>query len=94
MALVDTQKAAVKFAEFDVPLIGYIVNRVLPPELAEQDIPEYLENRIAMQREYLGKIDTLFGDEVLARVPEFERDITGLDMIARMAETMFGGEEA
>jgi arsenite-transporting ATPase len=94
MALVDTQKAGVRFAEFDVPLIGYIVNRVLPPELAEQDIPEYLENRIAMQREYLAKIDTLFGDEVLARVPEFERDITGLDMIARMAEAMFGGEDA
>jgi arsenite-transporting ATPase len=93
MALVDTQKAATKFAEFDVPLIGYIVNRVLPAELADEDIPPYLENRIDMQREYLAKIDMLFGDEVLARVPEFERDITGLDMIARMAETMFGGEQ-
>ncbi len=92
MALVDTQKAATKFAEFDVPLIGYLVNRVLPPELADQDIPPYLENRLEMQREYLAKIDKIFGAEVLARVPEFERDITGLDMIARMAETMFGGE--
>ena len=94
MALVDTQKAAVKFAEFDVPLIGYIVNRVLPEELSEQDIPEYLENRISQQKAYLGKIETLFGGQVLASVPEFERDITGLDMIARMAEAMFGGEEA
>ncbi|MGD9029985.1 MAG: TRC40/GET3/ArsA family transport-energizing ATPase [Anaerolineae bacterium] len=93
MALVDTQNAAVRFAEFNVPLIGYIVNRVLPPELEEQDIPEYLENRIAMQKEYLRKIDTLFGDAVLASVPEFERDITGLEMIARMAETMFGGDD-
>jgi arsenite-transporting ATPase len=92
MALVDTQTAAVKFAEFDVPLIGYIVNRVLPEELSEQDIPEYLENRISQQKEYLGKIETLFGEQVLASVPEFERDITGLDMIARMAEAMFGGE--
>jgi len=94
MALVDTQKAAVRFAEFDVPLIGYIVNRVLPEELSEQDIPEYLENRISQQKEYLGKIETLFGEQVLASVPEFERDITGLDMIARMADAMFGGEEA
>ncbi|MGD2147497.1 MAG: ArsA-related P-loop ATPase, partial [Anaerolineae bacterium] len=73
-------------------LIGYIVNRVLPEELSEQDIPEYLENRISQQKEYLGKIETLFGEQVLASVPEFERDITGLDMIARMAEAMFGGE--
>lgn len=63
-----------------------------PPGLADEDIPPYLENRIQMQREYLAKIDKIFGDEVLTRVPEFERDITGLDMIARMAETMFGGE--
>jgi anion-transporting ArsA/GET3 family ATPase len=46
-----------------------------------------------MQKEYLRKIDTLFGDAVLASVPEFERDITGLEMIARMAETMFGGDD-
>ncbi len=93
MALVDTQKAATKFAKFDVPLIGYIVNRVLPAELADEDIPPYLENRIEMQREYLAKIDTIFGDQVLTRVPELERDITGLDMIARIAEKLFGGEE-
>jgi hypothetical protein len=27
---------------------------------------------------------------VLAYIPEFERDITGLPMIERMAEVMFG----
>jgi arsenite-transporting ATPase len=91
MALVDTQKASKLFAKFQVPLCGYIVNRVLPAELEEQDIPEYLQNRIEMQKEYLTKIDGLFGDEVLATIPEFERDIAGLDMIARMAEAMFGG---
>ena len=29
---------------------------------------------------------------VLARIPEFERDITGLPMIERMADVMFGGK--
>ncbi len=91
MALVDTQKAAKLFAKFQVPLCGYVVNRVIPPELEEQEIPEYLYNRIQMQKKYLAQIEQLFGDEVLATIPEFERDITGLDMIARMAETMFGG---
>jgi arsenite-transporting ATPase len=91
MALVDTQKAAGLFAKFQVPLCGYIVNRVLPAELEDQEIPEYLQNRIAMQKEYLAKIERLFGDEVLTAIPEFERDITGLEMIGRMAEAMFGG---
>lgn len=44
-----------------------------------------------MQKGYLDKIDNLFAGEVLARVPEFERDITGLPMIERVADAMFGG---
>ena len=89
--ILDTQKAAGLFAKYNVPLSGYIVNRVIPPELADQNIPEYLRNRLEMQKGYLEKIDKVFGREVLARVPEFERDITGLPMIERVAEVMLGG---
>ena len=90
MILIDTQKAAQLFAKFNVPLSGYVVNRVIPDSLASQDIPEYLRNRLQMQKGHLKKIDELFGNEVLARIPEFERDITGLPMIERMAEALFG----
>ena len=92
MIILDTKKAAGLFAKFDVPLAGYIVNRVIPPELAGQDIPAYLRNRMEMQTKYLSEIDQVFSGEVLARIPEFERDITGLPMIERMAEVMFGGK--
>jgi arsenite-transporting ATPase len=92
MIILDTKKAAGLFAKFDVPLAGYIVNRVIPPELAGQDIPPYLRNRMEMQTTYLKEIDQVFSGEVLARIPEFERDITGLPMIERMAEVMFGGK--
>jgi arsenite/tail-anchored protein-transporting ATPase len=90
MILIDTQKAAQLFAKFNVPLSGYVVNRVIPESLASQDIPEYLKNRLAMQKGHLKRIDELFGNEVLARIPEFERDITGLPMIEKMAEALFG----
>jgi len=90
MILIDTQKAAQLFAKFNVPLSGYVVNRVIPESLASQDIPAYLRNRLQMQKGYLTKINELFGNEVLAQVPEFERDITGLPMIQKMAEAMFG----
>jgi arsenite-transporting ATPase len=89
MIILDTRKAAELFAKFQVPLSGYIVNRVIPTELASQEIPEYLRNRLEMQRGYLGKIDEVFGKDVLTRVPEFERDITGLPMIERMATALF-----
>ncbi len=89
MIILDTQRAAKLFANYDVPLAGYVVNRIIPPELAQQQIPDYLRNRISMQKQYMTQIDNMFGDEVLATVPEFERDITGLPMIERVANALF-----
>jgi arsenite-transporting ATPase len=90
MVIKDTMKAADLFSKFDVPLSGYIMNRVLPDTLKSQNIPEYLKNRLAMQDHYLKVIDTTFGKQILASVPEMERDVTGLPMIEKMAKAMFG----
>ena len=90
MILVDTRNAAELFAKFDVPIGGYVVNRVIPEELSSQDIPVYLRNRIEMQRGQLKRIDELFGTSVLGRVPELERDVTGLPMIERVASLLYG----
>ncbi|MDD5009504.1 MAG: TRC40/GET3/ArsA family transport-energizing ATPase [Syntrophorhabdaceae bacterium] len=89
MIINDTLKAAELFAKFDVPLSGYIINRVLPPELKTQKIPEYLKNRLIMQDKYLKVIDEVFKDQILASVPEMERDVTGLGMIEKLADKMF-----
>jgi arsenite-transporting ATPase len=89
MVINDTVKAAGLFSNFDVPLSGYIVNRVLPAELKKMEIPEYLRNRFSMQEHYLKVIDDRFKGEILAFVPEMERDVTGLQMIAKVAESMF-----
>ncbi|MGD9048400.1 MAG: TRC40/GET3/ArsA family transport-energizing ATPase [Anaerolineae bacterium] len=91
MAILDTKKAAGLFAKYDVPLSGYIVNRVIPESLAQQSIPDYLRHRLKMQEGHLSTIRRELGDEVLAYIPELERDITGLPMIEKMANEMFGG---
>lgn len=90
MILIDTQKAAGLFAKFDVPISGYVVNRVVPRELLGQEIPPYLRNRIEMQDKYLKQIDQMFGKQVASSVPELERDVTGLAMIEKLAGIMFG----
>jgi arsenite/tail-anchored protein-transporting ATPase len=90
MILIDTSKAAELFAKFDVPIMGYVVNRVVPRELLKENIPSYLKNRIQMQDKYLEQIQTMFGEQVAAHVPELERDVTGLEMIQRLAEIMYG----
>ena len=91
MILIDTRKAAELFAKFDVPISGYVVNRVVPRELLQENIPPYLKNRIEMQDKYLAQIDEIFGAQVASRVPELERDVTGLDMIRKLSEIMYGG---
>ncbi len=90
MIIIDTKNAAELFAKFDVPIAGYVVNRVLPPELRHQEVPAYLKNRLAMQKQYMDKIDATLGNQVLAQVPEMERDVTGLAMIEKLANIMYG----
>jgi arsenite/tail-anchored protein-transporting ATPase len=90
MILLDTKKAAGLFAKFDVPIGGYIVNRVIPEELADQQIPAYLRNRISMQKGEMDQIRQAFGQGVVGYVPELERDVTGLPMIERVAHLLYG----
>jgi arsenite-transporting ATPase len=91
MIILDTRKAAELFAQFDVPIGGYVVNRVIPEDLGD-GVPAYLKNRIQMQQRYLGDIHRTFGDQILGHVPEMERDVTGLEMIERLAGIMYGEE--
>jgi arsenite-transporting ATPase len=90
MILVDTKKAAGLFEAFNVPIAGYIVNRVIPQDLLGEEVPPYLVNRIEMQRKYLDRIRSDFGDQILAEVPELERDVTGMEMIEKVAARMYG----
>jgi arsenite-transporting ATPase len=90
MILVDTKKAAELFARFDVPIGGYVVNRVIREELLAGGAPGFLRNRFDMQQGQLAEIKKTFGRDVLAYVPELERDVTGLPMIERVARLLYG----
>ena len=91
MIIFDTKKAAELFAKFDVPIAGYVVNRILPESLLqEKNVPPYLRNRMQMQQGYLAKIEEQLGRQVVAQVPEMERDVTGLEMIKKLSEIMYG----
>ena len=89
MTIVDTEKAAQLFSKYDVPLAGYLVNRVISRDLLKENIPLYLKNRIEMQANALDMIDKKLGSLVLSRVPEFDSEIKGLNTIKDLAEVMF-----
>ncbi len=90
MIIQDTLKAADLFATFKVPISGYVVNRVLPESLKQESIPAYLQHRLDMQGKYLAEIQQTFGSQVVAYIPELERDVTGLSMIAQVAGLLCG----
>ena len=89
LTVADTEKAAQLFSKYNVPLAGYVVNRVINRDLLKENIPAYLKNRIEMQAGVLEMIDNKFGATVLSRVPEFVSEIKGLDSIRDLAEVMF-----
>jgi arsenite-transporting ATPase len=92
MAVVDTVKAADLLARYRVPLSGFIVTRLIPMELLKENIPEYLRNRIEMQKGCLDKIRKQVGKKVFPLVSEFDNETKGLKTIEGMATVMFGGE--
>ena len=92
--MINTRKTAELIARFDLPIGDYVVNRVLPDSLGREAVPAYLRNRMEMQKGQLAEIRQTLGRDVLAYVPELERDVTGLPMIERVAQLMYGDGRA
>lgn len=78
------------FNEFGIPVGGVIVNGVIQTAQVREDSSEFVKNRVAMQRGYLDQINELFPD-VRGRVPLFEKEVRGVEMLERVAAEAFGG---
>jgi len=74
---------------FDIPTGGVIVNEVLPKEEFDlKNATSYIVNKIREQDHYLEMIDKKFPGMVRGYVPLYEMEVTGLSMIARVAEAL------
>jgi arsenite-transporting ATPase len=78
------------FKEFGIPVGGVLVNGVIDTAQVTEDSSDFVKNRLAMQRGYLEQIDQLFPD-VRARIPLFEKEVRGIEMLDRVATTVFEG---
>ena len=67
-----------------IPYVGHGL------QLAGQQLPPYLQNRLQVQDRYLDEIKKTFGSRLVGSVPELERDVTGLPMIERVAHLLYG----
>jgi arsenite-transporting ATPase len=75
------------FEEFGIPVGGVVVNGAL--QAAGPEAPEFVRNRLQMQREYMNEIWQKFDGLVRAVVPQFDSDIRGVAMLRRSAEALF-----
>jgi arsenite-transporting ATPase len=76
------------FREFGIPVGGVLVNLLIDKETVEDNAPEFVRNRVAMQDAYMEEIWRSFPD-VRAIVPLFEKEVRGVEMLERTASHMF-----
>jgi arsenite-transporting ATPase len=77
------------FTDFGIPVGGVVVNGVINPEVGEAQ-PEFVKNRIEMQKGYLAQIGEQFPGEVRAVLPLYDSDIRGVSMLDRAGAAIFG----
>jgi len=76
------------FREFGIPVGGVLVNLLIDKETVDDNAPEFVRNRVAMQDAYMEEIWRSFPD-VRAIVPLFEKEVRGVEMLERTANHMF-----
>jgi arsenite/tail-anchored protein-transporting ATPase len=72
------------FTDFGIPVGGVIVNQVIEVDDPER-VPEFVRNRMEMQREYMQVIREEFGDQVRAVVPLYDDEVRGVPALERAA---------
>jgi arsenite-transporting ATPase len=76
------------FEEFGIPVGGVVVNMRIDPADVGENPPQFVRNRLEMQREYMEEIWDRF-DNVRAIVPLFETQVQGVGMLAQAADHLF-----
>jgi arsenite/tail-anchored protein-transporting ATPase len=77
------------FTDFGIPVGGVIVNQVIEPGDLDS-VPEFVRNRVAMQREHLEAIGEEFPGMVRAVLPLHDDEIRGPSMLLSTATELFG----
>jgi arsenite-transporting ATPase len=75
------------FTEFGIPVGGVVVNQVI--EAGDGQLPDFVRNRVEMQKGYLGEIRETFGDQVRAILPLYDDELQGVDDLRMASRDLF-----
>jgi arsenite-transporting ATPase len=76
------------FTDFGIPVGGVVVNQLIDKEEVDT-APDFVRNRVAMQDEYMGEIETEFDGMVRAVLPLYDSEIRGVESLRRAGEALF-----
>src|SRR5512133_527637 len=77
------------FHDFGIPVGGVIVNMLIDRMQVNENSPDFVKNRVAMQDRYMDEIWEKFEGMVRAKLPLYETDVRGVEPLSRMAEQLF-----
>ena len=77
------------FHEFGIPVGGVVVNMVIDQAQVNENSPEFVRNRVAMQDRYMVDIWEKFDGMVRATLPLYETEVRGVSTLTRMADALF-----
>jgi arsenite-transporting ATPase len=77
------------FRDFGIPVGGVVVNMVIDQSQVNENSPEFVRNRVAMQDRYMVDVWEKFDGMVRAILPLYETEVRGVPTLTRMANAMF-----
>jgi arsenite-transporting ATPase len=77
------------FHDFGIPVGGVVVNMLIDKQQVNDQSPEFVRNRVAMQDRYMDEIWQKFEGMVRARLPLYETEVRGVPSLSRMADNLF-----
>lgn len=86
----ESRKAVEALRQYGVPILGLVVNRVLPAE----PLGEFLELRRDREVGYLREIERLFRRYPRLQLPLMARDVEGLDGLRQLGSLLLPGRAA
>ncbi len=81
LPILETVRAVRALRQFDIPVRGALVNRVIPPEADG----EFLARRREREARYLDEIGRELSDLSVLRIPMYAEDIQGLAALEQLA---------
>jgi arsenite-transporting ATPase len=86
MVIKETQRTYTYLNLYGYVVDAVICNRVLPDTITDPYFAQWRD----LQRENMALIGEAFGELPMMRAPMLERDVTGLDMLRRVADALYG----